>query len=121
MVYILNTNLNDKKLLRDGLLTFFGIGRNLARQICDQLGVSPEVRIDQLSPLRIDQLSAIISENYLVGPQLGRVVRDSKRRLGLISSYRGFRHSEGLPCRGQRTHGNARTSRKSRVPSVGNR
>ncbi|KAI3989633.1 hypothetical protein MKX01_036242 [Papaver californicum] len=33
-------------------------------------------------------------------------------RLISISRYRGIRHQEGSPLRGQRTHTNARTSRK---------
>ena len=115
MVYILNTNLNDKRLLRKELLMFFGINKDLASQICDQLGVSPQIRINQLSSSRVEELTNLISENYLLGSQLRRVVRENKKRLGAISSYRGFRQNEGLPCRGQRTHGNGRTSRRSRA------
>ncbi len=115
MVYILNTNLNEKRLLRKELLMFFGINRDLAHQICDQLGVSPQIRINQLSSSRIDELTSLISENYLIGSQLRRVALENRKRLGTISSYRGFRQNEGLPCRGQRTHGNGRTSRRNRV------
>jgi ribosomal protein S13 len=32
-----------------------------------------------------------------------------------IKSYKGLRHIEGLPCRGQRTHTNAITARKKRA------
>jgi small subunit ribosomal protein S13 len=41
-------------------------------------------------------------------------VRDSISRLKAVSSYRGIRHTRGLPARGQRTRSNARTKRGRR-------
>ena len=48
----------------------------------------------------------------MVGAQLRGWVRQNKDRLKRISSYRGIRYAQGLPCRGQRSHGNAQTVRK---------
>ena len=35
---------------------------------------------------------------------------DNKKRLITIKCYKGFRHEENLPVRGQRTHSNAQTA-----------
>jgi len=43
-----------------------------------------------------------------------RRVRGNITRLQTIGSYRGLRHSKGLPVRGQRTKTNARTKRGKR-------
>jgi small subunit ribosomal protein S13 len=41
--------------------------------------------------------------------ELRKEVSLNVKRLIEIGSYRGYRHRKGLPCRGQRTHTNART------------
>jgi small subunit ribosomal protein S13 len=43
-----------------------------------------------------------------------RDVRANIQRLQIIGSYRGSRHTKGLPVRGQRTRTNARTKRGKR-------
>ena len=56
----------------------------------------------------------------------GRVEGDLRKSVGLdikrlieIGSYRGMRHRRNLPCRGQRTHTNARTRRGPRRSIAG--
>lgn len=44
-------------------------------------------------------------------------IRDNIDLAKKIKSYKGLRHIEGLPCRGQRTHTNALTVRKKRAHS----
>ena len=40
MASILNTYLNEQKQLKIALCDIFGIGKNISKQICDQLGVN---------------------------------------------------------------------------------
>ncbi|CAN4117900.1 unnamed protein product [Withania somnifera] len=49
-----------------------------------------------------------------IGPKkaIQRGERADIERLISISCYRGIRHQDGSPLRGQRTHTNARTCRK---------
>lgn len=115
MVYILNTNLKNNKKVRTALCEIYGIGKSLSSQICDILGFSEEYKIKSLTNFQIQQLSQIITQNFLIGGDLRRDVRNSKNRLVSIGCYKGFRHSMGLPVRGQRTHGNARTARRQRI------
>lgn len=112
MVYILNTNLKNNKKVKNALCEIYGIGKRLSSQICDTLGFSEEYKIKNLTNFQIQQLSQIITGNFLIGGDLRRERRNSKSRLINIGCYRGFRHNIGLPVRGQRTHGNARTARR---------
>lgn len=112
MVYIFNTYFKDDTFVHLGLVRCMGIGKRMATQICDQLGFSKEIRYNQLTVSQYNLLREILHQNYYIGNALQQLIRARKKRLSSISAYRGFRHLRGLPCRGQRTHGNARTSRK---------
>ena len=112
MIYILNTNLKDQQVIRKALSSIYGVGDTLSKQICDDLGISTSLKICQLSPLQVDMLNQVIPQSYPIGADLQSEIRKRKERLVAVSSYRGIRHSQGLPARGQRTHGNARTARK---------
>lgn len=48
-----------------------------------------------------------------------RCIKNDVERLVDIQCYRGIRHSQGLPCRGQRTSTNARTRKGKRVAIPG--
>lgn len=117
MIYILNTNLNEKSRISKALCEIYGVGNQLSNQICDDLGISSGLKVEDLSPSHIDLLSQAIPQTYLIGTELQGETRKSKDRLILVSSYRGIRHSQGLPSRGQRTHGNAQTARRGRSNS----
>lgn len=112
MIYILSTNINDRKKIKEGLSTVYGLGKALSTEICDQLGVSDKITFRQLKYSQREILTQLVPENYMVGAQLRGWVRQNKDRLKRISSYRGIRYAQGLPCRGQRSHGNAQTVRK---------
>ena len=112
MIYILGANLKDTQPVYHSLCKVYGINTVLSHQICDDLGISRKVRTNQLLPSQIDFLNQIVPQDYLIGSQLQTRSRQRVERLIGISSYRGIRHSQGLPTRGQRTHGNAQTSRK---------
>nr|QGT76925.1 ribosomal protein S13 [Micractinium pusillum] len=114
MLYVLNTNLNSKKKLFIALTEIYGLGKHNTSQICDSLGVSIDRRLKQLSSLQLEQLTQLVNQNYLIGGEIKRSSMKNIQRLIKIASYRGFRHTEGLPVRGQRTHGNSHTIRKLR-------
>ena len=54
----------------------------------------------------------MIGQDHVVHWELKRGERADIERLISISCYRGIRHQDGFPLRGQRTHTNARTCRK---------
>ena len=89
-----------------------GIGKSMSAQMCDVLGIARNTLLGSLSTSHFNQLDQLMHQNYHIGTELRNLISKNKNRLRTISSYRGWRHSEGLPCRGQRTHGNARSSRR---------
>jgi small subunit ribosomal protein S13 len=111
MVSVLNTQLPDQKKIRQALTQFTGVGRFLANQICDQLGLSQHLRLKDLSPSQMDQLTRILSQYYYIELDLKRLLQHDLNHLVKVGCYRGFRHTLKLPARGQRTHTNARTAR----------
>jgi small subunit ribosomal protein S13 len=114
MLYIAGTNLNkkNKALLKVALTLIHGIGAKKALLLCDQLGLSTQIKVNQLTRTQIDQLVQLITQNHLIDTELNKLVFNDIKRLKQIGSYRGLRHNTGLPLRGQRTHSNAKIARK---------
>ena len=72
-------------------------------------GISPDVRVKDLSDAELVQLRDNIEGNYKVEGDLRREVAADIRRKVEIGSYQGIRHRRGMPVHGQRTKTNART------------
>nr|GMD88277.1 ribosomal protein S13 [Ipomoea batatas] len=77
-----------------------------------RLGISGNIKIKELTKYQIDQIEQMIGQDHVVHWELKRGERADIERLISISCYRGIRHQDGAPLRGQRTHTNARTCRK---------
>lgn len=107
----------DKKKFLYALQYVHGIGPKIAASICEQAGINPDTRANQVSETQLAQVNSIIDSNYLVEGALRRQVSQNIQRLKDIRSFRGDRHRRGLPVRGQRTRSNART-RKGRKKTV---
>lgn len=102
----------------DIALTYiFGIGRTSAQKICQQTGVDPEKRTNDLTPEEVNSLRQVIENDYKVEGRLRSEVALNIKRLMDIGCYRGLRHRKSLPLRGQRTKTNART-RKGKAKTV---
>lgn len=114
MSYILGSYLNPTKQVRIALRSIFGIGKHKSEMICNQLGLSETMKVNQLTRIQLETISKIISQNYLIDAELRRIIQNDMKRLISVGSFRGFRHISGLPLRGQRTHSNANTCRKAR-------
>ncbi len=115
MPFILGTRYAPTKKIRIALTNIFGIGFKKANQICDKLGISETYKVNQLTKNQIDQIIKIFNQSYLIDSELLRIIQNDIKRLIYIGCYRGFRHNEGLPVRGQRTHTNAKTSRRNKT------
>lgn len=114
MVYLLNSNLEINKPVRVALQNIYGIGNETAARICDKAGIGKTIRLKQLSSYYLERVITLVNEEEKFGPVKKQEKRKNIQRLVKIGSYRGFRHTQGLPCRGQRTHGNSRTVRKNK-------
>ena len=114
MPRILNVNLPNNKALGICLTQIQG-GLTRAQLICAELNISKDDKLSNLSKDKIKLISDFIDNTFTIGSKLSQEKVVNIKRLIKMSSYRGFRHVQGLPSRGQRTHTNAKTSRKFRT------
>lgn len=119
MARIKNIELPNEKHVCIGLTAIYGIGRSLAKTICEDAKVEPTKKIKDLSDDEISKLRKEI-DKYDVEGDLRRDVQMSIKNKMEINCYQGTRHKKGLPVRGQRTSRNART-RKGKGKVVANK
>jgi small subunit ribosomal protein S13 len=93
----------------------FGIGPKSADDILTKAKVERTTRVKNLTDAEIARIQDVINADFLVEGELQRMVSGNIKRLKEIKSYRGMRHTAGLPSRGQRTKTNARTRRGKKV------
>jgi small subunit ribosomal protein S13 len=108
MARLVGVDLPRDKRVEVALTYIFGIGRTRAHATLSETGVSPDVRVRDLTDDDLVKLRDWIEANYRVEGDLRREVASDIRRKVEIGSYQGIRHRRGLPVRGQRTHTNAR-------------
>jgi small subunit ribosomal protein S13 len=119
MARISGVDLPRDKRVEIGLTYIYGIGRVLAKRILEATGVSPDVRVRDLTDADVNKLRMEIERLHRVEGALRTEIAMNIKRLMDIGSYRGIRHRRGLPVRGQRTHTNARTKKGPRRAIAG--
>jgi small subunit ribosomal protein S13 len=118
MARIAGVDLPRTKRIEIGLTYIFGIGRVRSGGILKDAGVSPDVRVKDLSEEDVRAISRVIEEQGRVEGDLRKETSMHIKRLMEIGSYRGMRHRRGLPVRGQRTRTNARTRKGPRKGEI---
>ena len=109
MARIAGVDLPRKKHIEIALTYIYGIGRTSAQQICSKAPVEFSKLTENLDESDVRRIRDIIDDDHKVEGDLRREVSMNIKRLMDLGCYRGLRHRRGLPCRGQRTHTNART------------
>jgi len=109
MARLIGVDLPRDKRVEIALTYIFGVGRTRAQQTLAATGVSPDVRVRDLSDEDLVKLRDYLEASYQLEGDLRREVAADIRRKVEIGSYEGLRHRRGLPVRGQRTKTNART------------
>jgi small subunit ribosomal protein S13 len=117
MARIAGVNIPDNKRVEVGLTYVFGIGRPTAARIVRDAGVSPDIKVKDMTEEEVVKLREAVESREVEG-ELRRERSQNVKRLSEIGSYRGLRHRRGLPTRGQRTHTNARTRKGPRRASI---
>ena len=118
MARIAGVNIPNQKRLEIGLTYIYGIGRSTAQKVAQEIGISLDTKVNDLTDGEITKLRDYIDANLQVEGDLRRERQQAIKRLGEIGAYRGVRHRRGLPVNGQRTKTNART-RKGPKKTVG--
>ena len=106
------------KRIEVGLTYIYGIGKKTSNDILKQAEIDLNKRSKDLDDNEVAKLREIIESNYSVEGDLRKEIQGNIRRLVEIGCYRGIRHRQGLPVRGQKTKSNARTRKGPRGTAI---
>ncbi len=120
MARIAGVNLPAKKRIEVGLTYIFGVRYARAQEVLRETNVDPNTKVMDLTEQEVTLLRRAVETRPVEG-DLRRQVRGNIQRLQEIGSYRGVRHKQGLPVRGQKTQANARTWKGPRPSQAGSR
>ena len=119
MARLAGVNVPSNKRLVIALSYIFGIGQKFSNDICESVNIDKNKRVNSLTEDEIIKIRECIDKNYVVEGDLRRSVSSNIKRLTDLGCYRGLRHRNKLPVRGQRTHTNARTRKGKAIPIAG--
>ena len=119
MARIAGVNIPSEKRIEIALRYIHGIGPARAAKICETLKLKDGLRAKDLTDADVIKISNYIEENFKVEGDVRREVAMNIKRLQDLKTYRGIRHRNRLPVRGQRTQTNARTRKGKRVVVAG--
>jgi small subunit ribosomal protein S13 len=130
IVRIISQDIEGNMKLYAGLTKIKGISWSMANGICKALKIDKNKKVGSLNEEEKKKISEFIKnpqlpsfllnrkfdpetgeEKHLTGTDLELTNDFDVKRLKKIKSYRGYRHSSGLPMRGQRTKSNFRRNR----------
>ena len=119
-VRIVGVDLPQNKQGQISLTYIYGIGRSAARTILAKAGIDPAKKVQDWTDDEAAKVREVIGSDYKVEGDLRSEIQLNIKRLMDIGCYRGIRHRNGLPVRGQSTKNIART-RKGRKKTVANK
>ena len=120
MARIAGVNVPDNKRVPIALTYVYGIGRTTAFKICEKLNIDTAQRMGQIDDHALNAIrNEIDSGLYKIEGDLRRDISMNIKRLMDMKCYRGLRHRNGLPVRGQNTRVNARTRKGPAKPIAG--
>ena len=113
MVFIAGSEILETEPLKKELVKIYGIGNKRSIIICKKLGLSQNVRIQDLNDNQVLKLLKYFEKlSFLLSDDLKIYRQNVLNNLITKKSYKGYRRVFGLPSRGQRTHTNSKTCRK---------
>lgn len=118
MARILGVDLPRNKKMFIAIRALYGVGPKIGDEVLEKAGVDAELNSNELSEEQVNNIRQAL-ETYTVEGDLRREVGLNIKRLKDLGCYRGIRHRKSLPCRGQRTHTNARTRKGKAVAIAG--
>ena len=119
MARISGVNIPTNKKINIALTYIFGIGNKVATDICSEASVDITKRVSELNDDELNVIRDLIDQKHTVEGDLRRKISLDIKRLNDLGCYRGLRHRNKLPVRGQRTHTNARTRKGKAVAIAG--
>ena len=113
MVYFLESNIPDNKSVEFALTYVYGLGPHQSFLITKRLGFAKNLKVKNLTKEQFNRLLKVSQTlDIELASDLKKKYVINSKKLTFIKSYRNLRKSQGLPVSGQRTHTNAKTSKK---------
>ena len=112
MLYIFDKTISDSKSIQYSLTILYGLNKYKSIKICKNIGINPQTTINSLKKNQLNRLINYINKNIKIEQLLKKEKKDQINYLLNMKNNRGIRRNLGLPVRGQRTHTNAKTSKK---------
>ena len=115
MIKLFDRNFAEVRNISSVLKSIYGLNFNYIIRICGYMGISPLNILKNIPAIKLKLLEVFVSNNFLIERPLKRLYLsniDQKIKKGV---YSGLRLRQGLPSRGQRTHTNAKTSKKIKI------
>lgn len=109
MPRIAGVDIPADKRIEFSLRYIHGIGPRIAMDVLKEVQIKTGIKAKELTEEEVARINTVIDRNYQIEGQLRRIVQSNIARLKDIRCYRGLRHRQHLPVRGQRTRTNART------------
>lgn len=120
MARIAGVSLPNNKRIEIALTYIYGIGLNRSQIILQAINLDPNTRAKDVTEDQVNEIRKQIEKlEFNIEGELRREVLSNIKRLKEISSYRGSRHTHGLPGRGQKSKTNGRTVRGNVRKTVG--
>ncbi len=118
MARILGVDLPRNKAMKIAIRSLYGVGPKIGEEVLKVANVDSLKNSNELTEEEANDIRKAL-ESYTVEGDLRREVGLNIKRLKDLGCYRGIRHRRSLPCRGQRTHTNARTRKGKAVAIAG--
>jgi small subunit ribosomal protein S13 len=118
VVYLFETKIDENLPAVKGLSKVYGLGRNQSESILSSLGLQNNIPFGSITKAEIARIKKLVEKDFFVATRLRQEKNASIQSLIKVRSYRGSRHKNRLPVRGQRTSTNARTQKKKEVVIV---
>ena len=119
-IRIVGVDLPQNKRGEIALTYIYGIGRSRSNKILELAGIDRDINVQDWTDEQTAKIREVIGANFKVEGDLRSETQMNIKRLMDIGCYRGVRHRNGLPVRGQSTKNNART-RKGKKKTVANK
>ncbi len=119
MARILGVDIPRNKAMKIALRSLYGVGPTVSVKVLGQANIGLDKNSNELTEEEATTIRKILEGQYTVEGDLRRQVGLNIKRLKDLGCYRGIRHKKGLPCRGQRTHTNARTKKGKAIAIAG--
>ncbi len=118
MARILGVDLPRNKAMKIAIRSLYGVGPKIGEDVLKAANVELLKNSNELTEEEANDIRKAL-DSYNVEGDLRREVGLNIKRLKDLGCYRGMRHRKSLPCRGQRTHTNARTRKGKAVAIAG--